>query len=287
MDIELQNIVAGYNNLLASVERGEIEVNVALHALNNMVAIDSTGAEWCLDPSGTWLRGFPGEAKVPANPEYFMSTAGRAQSPNYFTNPTPGSDTTTINPNPSNYDFQNNIDAFNSPAGSKSQSSPNQSKSPESTLNFAKKLVGSRVKNINNPLRGANSRKYIVISVCLVVIIFAFISSKNNTKTEVVNPPAVNSSPTQNPEPIKNDVRIEELFNSELKSLELSSFSYTRNLNTAKLFGLAKLDPDYNLIGLESSATSAKFKLVFQLDKTVESMDIKLVKIKGKWQVKI
>lgn len=77
---ELAVLSARYDELVEAVERGQLAADVAMQTLSTMVAVDATGAEWRLDPSGTWLRAMPGSSPVAADPSSFVTTAGYADN---------------------------------------------------------------------------------------------------------------------------------------------------------------------------------------------------------------
>lgn len=298
MDIELEKIQQGYDRLLGSVERGELDINSALATLANMTAIDSTGSEWVLDPSGNWLRGFPGQTKSPANPDFFVSTAGRKNS---FTTRNQEPNSRAVNSfNDSNiseisYDFMENIESYNKSKGQSGIQQPSEvrnSQKPsdeyvESTLSFAKNLVGARLKDKALKIK-TPGRKPIVILLCLSLIIFALLSAKKSEPGRV-NSNLVKNTASAEPVPSASvtldSASVEKVFLKELRSGDLSSFSYSRDLKFATLIGLANLDPEFTVSGLSVSEKKVSMTLVFKLDKSVEDVKVLVLFKSGKWGI--
>lgn len=82
---ELESIRRRFDELVASVDAGHLSIEDALHTLNSLVAVDATGAEWRMDPTGVFLRGMPGQTPSATDPANFITIGLRPQtnSPRY------------------------------------------------------------------------------------------------------------------------------------------------------------------------------------------------------------
>jgi hypothetical protein len=295
MDIELQKIVEVYNSLLLAVENGELEISSALTTLSNLSAIDATGAEWKMDPSGSWLRGFPGGPKSPANPEFFVSTAGRTQSNTQSTSwqskipetsnyPSPHvNNAPRVEPYPQtresgNFDFISNIDSFNG-----EYSKPTKDREHvESTFSFATKLIKSKfnLKSKLGPL--LKNRTLVLLVLSAVVVVIALYSSNQNK--ERGNTVKSNNVVTENSKaPSQPESTIEEIFTSELKAGNLSSFSYLEDNSYADLIGLSQVDKKFELSNLLNKDKVVSFTLIFTLKDEMVSKKITLRKSSKGW----
>lgn len=73
MHPELQHLDQQYRQIVAALQSGHLSEQDALGVLAGMSAVDGEGAVWTIDPySGDFVRSYPGQAPVPANPAMFV-----------------------------------------------------------------------------------------------------------------------------------------------------------------------------------------------------------------------